>query len=288
MAANLPGASRGSSTYKFEGEEIASLAVSPQLVRWGELDEEHVDFLAADIAKRGQQAPGLVRKRADGQPELIAGRHRRAAVQLINADPSLYGLPGPIPFIAVYRELGDEDAIRASFAENTGKPLTVMDLAHAATRFSAFEWPNDKIASIISTPWHKVTPARVSQLKAYIRLPYRVQSLLHRSTIPESCARAMLVMGLDGEAMEEMAGQIERGEMRPGEVVALAGKKQREKGKRARRSIKDVRELCERVGTGKALDFLSWLDGELKGDEGVERIFADGDEDESDVLGEED
>jgi len=275
MAANLPGASRGSSTYKFEGDEIASLAVSPQLVRWGDLDDDHVEFLAHDIAARGQQAPVNVRKRADGLPEMYAGRHRREAVLRINSDPGKYGVPGPVPLIAVYRELSEEAAIRASFAENTGKPLTVMDLAHAATRFSAFDWPNDKIASIISTPWHKVTPARVSQLKSYIRLPHKVQSLLHRGVIPESCARAMLQVGLDGEAMEEMAGQIERGEMKPGEVVALAASEKRKKGKRARRSIKDVRELLERVGTDKAIHFLAWLDGDLRGDEEVEKIFED-------------
>jgi hypothetical protein len=206
---------------------------------------------------------------------MYAGRHRREAVLRINANPEKYGVPGPLPLIAVYRELSEEAAIRASFAENTGKPLTVMDLAHAATRFAAFDWPNDKIASIISTPWHRVSAARVSQLKAYIRLPHKVQSLLHRGVVPESAARAMLVMGLDGEAMEEMAGQVERGEMKAGEVVALAAAHKREKGKRARRSIKDVRELCERLGTDKAVDFLSWLDGELKGDEEVERIFED-------------
>lgn len=280
MAANLPGATRGKSTYKFEGDEIANLRVSPQIGRFEELNEAHVQDLVLKISRQGQRVPVHVRKAADGNPEMTAGRHRRAAVLRINDDPAAVGLPGPIPLIAVYHEMGDEDALRDSFQENTGLPLTVMDLAQAAVNYAAFQWDNQKIASTISTPWHKVSAARVSQLKAYIRLPYRVQSLLHRGTIPESCARAMLTIGLDGAAMEEMAGQIERGEMRPGEVVALAGKKQREKGRKARRSIKDVRELCERVGTDKAMDMLSWLDGEVKDDERVEEIFADQDPDD--------
>lgn len=274
MAATLEGASRGSSTYKFEGDEIANLAVSPQLVRWEELDEAHVDFLALDIAVHGQQSPGLVRRGASGKPELVAGRHRRAAILKINEDPSAYHLPAPIPFIATYQALDEESAIRASFAENTGKPLSVMDLAHAATRFSAFNWDNAKIASIISTPWHRVTPARVSQLKAYMRLPRAVQLLLHRGELPESAARAMLTMGLDADAMVEMVEAL-----KPGEIIAESKRSQRAKGKRARRGTPDVRELCERLRTGKAMDFLSWLDGEVKEDTRVEEIFADDDPD---------
>lgn len=270
MAATLEGASRGSSTYKFEGDEIANLTVSPQLVRWEELDQDHVDFLALDIALHGQQSPGLVRRGANGKPELVAGRHRRAAILKINEDPTAYSLPAPIPFIATYQALDEESAIRASFAENTGKPLSIMDLAHAATRFSAFDWDNAKIASIISTPWHKVSAARVSQLKAYMRLPRAVQRLLHRGELPESAARAMLTMGLDSDAMVEMIETL-----KPGEIIAESKRSQRAKGKKARRSLLDVRETLERIGTDKAMDMLSWLDGEVKEDTRIEEIFAD-------------
>lgn len=284
MAATLEGASRGSSTYKFEGPEIEALAVSPQLVRWEELDQDHVDFLALDIAKHGQQSPGLVRRGANGKPELVAARHRRAAVLKINADPGAYGLPGPIPFIATYQALDEESAIRASFAENTGKPLTVMDLAQAASRFSAFDWDNTKIASIISTPWHKVSAARVSQLKSYIRLPHKVQSLLHRGLLPESAARAMLTMGLDAEAMTEMVEQVERGFMKPGEIVAESKRNQRAKGKRARRSNLDLRELLEGMESEKADKMLDWLDGTLKSDEEIRKIFADHNESDDELA----
>lgn len=277
MAANLPGASRASSTYKFEGPEIAALAVSPQLVRWEDLDHDHVLDLATKIAHEGQIQPVIVRKSANGRPELVAGRHRRAAIIHLNDHLSDYGKTSPFPLKAIFHELSDEDALLASFQENAGKPPTVMDLAKAVINFTRLEWDNAKIAAKMSTPWNRVTQARVSQLKAYIRLPHKVQSLLHRGIIPESCARAMLTIGLDGEAMEEMAGQIERGEMKPGEVVALAAKEKRARGKKARRSIKDVRELLERMvgewDSDKAVNMLSWLDGEVKEDRVVEEIF---------------
>lgn len=275
MAASLEGATRGSSTYKFEGDEIENLAVSPQLVRWEELDEAHVEDLAWKIAKEKQIQPVIVRKAANGKPELVAGRHRRAAILRINEDLQKYGQSAPLPLKAVFIEMDDEDAIRASFQENTGKPPTVMDLAKAAANFSRLEWDNQKIASTLSTPWQRVSAARVSQLKSYIRLPYKVQSMLHRGILPESAARAMLTMGLDAESMEELAWQVERGEMKPGEIIAESKKSQRAKGKKARRSIADVRELLERLRTDRANRFLDWLDGTLKEDTSIEQIFAD-------------
>jgi len=276
MAVILEGASRGRTLYKFEGDEIRKLRVSKQIGRFGELNEEHIQDLMVRIATQGQRVPVHVRKGADGRPEMTAGRHRREAVLRINDDPAAMNLPGPIPLIAVYHEMGDEDALRDSFQENTGLPLTVMDLAQAAVNYAAFDWDNAKIAATISTPWHRVSPARVSQLKAYIRLPYKVQSLLHRGELPESAARAMLTMGLDADAMTEMVETL-----KPGEIIAESKRTQRAKGKRARRSIADVREILERMGTDKAMDMLSWLDGEVKEDARIEEIFTDDDTDAS-------
>lgn len=274
----LAGATRATA-YRFSGDEIATLAESPQLVRWGGLTEGHVAWLATDIAARGQQTPVLVRRAADGKPELVAGRHRRAAILRINADPVAYGLPAEtsVPLLAVYRELSDEEAIRSSFAENTGRPLTCMDLAQTAAQLSRLDWPNKMIAETLSTSHKRITPSRVSQLKDLIRLPTRVQMALHQGTLPESAARAMLRLQLNAATMEMMATQLEEGEIKAGDITALANDARRQAGKMIRRTLYELKTKLDEIGTAKAMDLLAWMDGELKSDKRVEEIFAEED-----------
>lgn len=265
------------------GDEISSLRESPQLVRWGGVDPDHVHYLATLIAAQGQQSPVVVR-RVDGEYELIAGRHRRAAVLRINTSPGEYGLTSPVPLLAVSRKLSDEAAIRASFAENTGRPLTCMDLAHTAESLAALEWPTKTIAAVMSTPHHRISPSRVSQLRSLMRLPERIQAMLHAKSLPESAARAILRLGMDDSAMETVADQLIEGTLRAGEIVAWGNEARRGDGKKVKRTMYDLRTMLEEIagetGSAKAADMLSWLDGEFageKGDEIVRGIFADDD-----------
>lgn len=281
MPATLQGAKRAD-MFRFEGEEINNLAESPQLVRWegggdiGGVDLAHVDYLAADIAQHGQQAPVLVRRRADGRPELIAGRHRKAAIVKINADPGAYGLPGPIPLAAVYKDLNDVEAIGASFAENTGKPLTCMDLAHTAAQLArVMDWSNARIAALLSTPHHPCSPSRVSQLRSLIRLPMRLQRMLHSGAVPESVARAMFRLGVDAEEMEQLSRELEAGALKGSEITSRANAERRAAGKKVKRTIVDLRNKLAELGTAPSLDLLSWLDGDICSDERVAEIFAE-------------
>jgi hypothetical protein len=71
MPTQLAGAKR-TDAFKFEGEEISQLAVSPQLVRWGGLDAEHVEYLRRPVRRPGardRSSPrgvGLRRQRPAG------------------------------------------------------------------------------------------------------------------------------------------------------------------------------------------------------------------------------
>lgn len=279
MTIKLTGATRATA-YRFSGDEIATLAESPQLVRWGGLTEEHVAWLATDIAARGQQTPVLVRRSDDGKPELVAGRHRRAAILRVNADPAAYGLEpdASIDLLAHYRELSDDVAvIKSSFAENTGRPLTCMDLAQGAYQLSELGWPNKVIAETLSTSHKRITPSRVSQLKDLMQLPERVQMALHQGRLPESAARAMLRLQLNATTMEMMATQLEEGEIKAGDITALANDARRQAGKMIRRTLYELKTKLDEMGTAKAMDLLAWMDGELKSDKRVEEIFAEED-----------
>jgi ParB-like chromosome segregation protein Spo0J len=259
----------------FKGREIEYLKESPQIGRWGGLDDNHVTYLAGQIARDGQRVPVGVRKGANGEPELYYGRHRKAAILLINADPSAFNLPGPIPLKYVYENLSEEVALKAAFSENTGKPLTVVDLAHAATRLSSFDYTNDQVSAIISSPHHTISPVRVSQLKALMRLPHSILTRLHNGDIPESAARAMLSLGLDSSGLEEIATQLEKKEIKAGDIIKQANERKRTKGKKVRRSLLDVKELLIGIDTASAADFLSWLDGEHNDEGRIIAIFDD-------------
>lgn len=277
-----PGPTKPAHLLTFTGDEIASLVESPQLVRWGGVDADHVHYLATLIAAQGQQTPVIVRRLPDSGHghELIAGRHRRAAILRINTSPAEYGLPAPIPLLAVARKMSDESAIRVSFAENTGRPLTCMDLAHTAEALAAppLDWPMKTIASVMSTPHHRISPSRVSQLRSLMRLPERIQAMLHAKKLPESVARAILRLGMDDAAMEVVADQLVDGTLRAGEIVAMANEARRDDGKKVKRTMFDLRGKLDEIGTGPAMDLLAWLDGEFpgeRGDEIVEGIFAE-------------
>jgi ParB-like chromosome segregation protein Spo0J len=255
--------------------DIASLQEFAQVGRWGELNQAHVDYLAVEIARDGQRAPVLVRTGPNGKPELVAGRHRKAAVLQINGDLETYGRTEPLPLFYVLQEMDDMAAAQAAFAENTGLPLTCMDLAKAVMSYSNMGWNDEKIAQTLNAPHHKVSKTRVSQLRSLIRLPHSIQESLHRGTMPESAARALIALQIDREEMETIAEKLRKGEMRAAELSSRAAQERRAKGKRVKRTINDLRVKLDDLSTQKSLDFLAWLDGEVNDDEVVDEIFAE-------------
>lgn len=262
MAVTIKGAKRGDLS-KFEGEAINQLEESTQLARWAGTDNEHVVSLARSIAEHGQTTPVLIRKRGDGTPELVAGRHRKAAIQLINEDPSEYGLPGPVPLLAVYKELDDSEAFKASIEENTGRPLSCMDLSYAAIQMSkVLDWESAAIAEALTTSFRKVSPSRVSQLKALNSLPMSIKRRLHKGTLKESVARAMLRLQLGAEELEALAKQLEDGEIKPSEITAMANQKRRGEGKKVKRSLSELLALLEELGTNSSADVYNYMNGD--------------------------
>jgi ParB family chromosome partitioning protein len=274
MSTKLDGAAR-TDAYRFEGEEIANLAEFQQ-IRFGGLDEDQVESLARKIAREGQRRNVLVRKRADGQPELVDGRNRKAAILRINANLSEYGVPRPLPLLATYRAMSDEEAARAAFGENNdGLPIKFMDLAISAARFENFGWDRPTIAAVMSTPHRPITPARISQLLALVPLPRPVQDALHSGALPESVARQMIRLKLGATEMERVSREVIAGRMKAADLTSEANSRRRSEGRKLKRTLPDLRARLTALGTDRAMDMLAWLNGDVPGEDAIDGLFAD-------------
>jgi ParB/RepB/Spo0J family partition protein len=271
MPTKIEGAQR-TDAFRFAPAEAKALRVSDNLCRWGGLDAAHVERLARDIAARGQLQPVIVRKTSDGLPELIGGRHRHAAILLLNEDPARFNLPGPVDLLAIYRQMTDAEAVAASVAENGSKPLSPVDMAATIGRLRNLGWENGRIAELLH-----ITAARASQLFGLLALPDAVLRQVHGGEIPEAAARAMLKLHLP--AAEAMAAGVAlaKREIRAGDLLRRAAARRREGGKAVKRTLADLRTFLGGLDTAASADLLSWLDGEpTVTDEVIAAHLADG------------
>lgn len=261
MARALAGATRSGTEYLFAGDEIAALRAIDQ-IRWEQLTPDHVDELAKSIAAVGQQDPILVRLAADGKPELVAGQHRRAAILQINADPSVYGAPGPLRMSAVFRDLDDEQALLAAYSENAHtRPLTAVDLAHTAHRFKAFDWTDKRIAEAMTTSHDRITQPRISQLLKLHRAPHAIKQALHGGAINESAVRAILATGRPPDEMIILAEGVAAGEMTVRQIAESNADEKRTGGKVVKRTLAEVESFLRALDTHDAGLLLSWING---------------------------
>jgi ParB/RepB/Spo0J family partition protein len=269
----LVGATRSGTEYSFAGDEIATLRAIDQ-IRWEELTPDHVDELAKSIAEVGQQDPVLVRLAADGKPELVAGRHRRAAILQINADLGAYGAPGPMRMSAVFRDLDDEQALIAAYSENAHtRPLTVIDLAHTAHRFKTFEWTDKRIAEAMTTSHYRITQPRVSQLLKLHRAPHAIKQALHGGAIKESAVRSILATGRPPDDMVTLAEGIASGELTVRQLTERNASDKRAGGAVVKRTLAEVEAFLKALDTHDAGLLLSWINGTSVDQSAVIAIF---------------
>jgi ParB family transcriptional regulator, chromosome partitioning protein len=106
------------------------------------IDPAHIDELAAQIAIDGLNQPIVVRKRADGKFELIAGRHRHGAFKMLGRER--------IP--AYVRAYTDAQAARMLTADNSlHRKLADFELYLHASMLEAgnFTRTKDELASVL-------------------------------------------------------------------------------------------------------------------------------------------
>jgi ParB/RepB/Spo0J family partition protein len=216
----------------------------------------NIEELAGQIAKDGQLQLGLVRINAQGEPVLIAGHRRAAAIRLINEDPSRFGLAGPLGFNVRVKKATDEEAIELNLSENLDRDdLSPVDKAFAARQLEEIlGWDRKRIAARL-----RVGESRISGLLTIFEHSQRIINLIHEGRIKE--AQAKHFKGLPEEQINAFADRIEAGE-KPAKVVAETKEAHRSAGSKKARTLAEARTALKEAKSDRAFNLLCWLDGD--------------------------
>jgi len=205
--------------------------------------EESLQELAASIRAQGLMQPVVVRPRAQGGYELIAGERRWRAAQLAGLER--------IP--VVVKEVSDERASAMALIENIQREdLNPLEEAMALQRLrDEFELTQQQVADALGK-----SRVAVTNLLRLLNLAPAVRDMLEQGAIEMGHARALVT--LDPTDQERLARDIADRQLSVRQAEALVRQIQAGGQRRARpvgdRSVRDPdtrrleQELSERVG----------------------------------------
>jgi ParB family chromosome partitioning protein len=158
----------------------------------GHVDEQELAELAASITANGVVQPILVRPRADGRFQLIAGERRWRASRLA----------GKKTIPAILRQVSDEQAMEITIVENLQRSdLNPMEQARAFERLAReFHMTQEQMAT--RTGKDRVSVANFMRL---LKLPESIQQLVESNQLSFGHAKALL--GLNHHPGMEKAAQ---------------------------------------------------------------------------------
>jgi ParB family transcriptional regulator, chromosome partitioning protein len=213
--------------------------------------------LTESVRAQGIVQPVLVRSRASGGYELIAGERRWRAAR----DAGLKTVP------AVVRDAGDRETVLLGLVENVAREnLSPVEEARAyAMLIDEFGLPLGEVAEKVG----KSKPA-VSNRIRLLELPEDVLAMLERKQLTEGHARAILAVS-DHEARRKLAREI----IRKGMSVRAAERAARWAGARTRPRRQPVRLDPALVARAKAAaDVITGFSTRVRGGR-LEVPFAD-------------
>jgi ParB family transcriptional regulator, chromosome partitioning protein len=148
-------------------------------------DEEALAALAASLAERGMQQPVLVRPKAGGMYELVAGERRWRAARIAGLDS--------IPALIRARE--DGEALEAALIENMAREdLNPIEEARAcAALVEELGLTREEVGRRLGR-----SRVAVSNLVRLLDLPDPVLALLQEGALSEGHGRALLLAGDHG------------------------------------------------------------------------------------------
>lgn len=180
MDALLPTGPAGSSsdTFKARIEELHPNRFQPR----SNFDEKTLNDLASSLREKGFLQPLLVRKRAGGGYEIVAGERRWRAAQRAG----IFEVP------VVIRDLSDKDAFEAALVENLQRDdLNPLEEARAFQRAIAeHNHTQDSIASFTGKD-----RSTIAILLRLLKLPKFILDRIASRELTEGHARALLVAG---------------------------------------------------------------------------------------------
>jgi ParB/RepB/Spo0J family partition protein len=248
-------------SFTIRPEGIAEI-LDPLNLKFGLRD---VTGLAKQIAEGGggpgkpfQHTPVIVTKNKDGKTVLVAGRRRRAAIELINSDPAAWELPGPLGLRAVlYGQLSEEEILTIQISENRDReaknsPMDDAQTAHILEE--RFCWSRERIAKEL-----RIKPSRVRKLLVLMDQPERVRLAVHEGRLKES--HAVLFGKLPLDRVDSLMDAVDAGTS-PKELLAQLKSTRRSLGTRQPRTLAEARTALQEIGGERATNLLAWLDGD--------------------------
>lgn len=226
-----------------------------------EFSEERLAELAASIKSQGLMQPIVVRPRAQGGYELIAGERRWRAARLAG----LERLP------AIVKDVSDEQASAMALIENIQREdLNPLEEAFALQRLrDEFELTQQQVADAVGK-----SRVAVANLLRLLNLAPPVRELLERGVIEMGHARALLA--LEGLEQERAAREVADKQLSVRQTEVLVRQRQQRlaggggsrpaRGRSAARDADTVRleqELSDRIGAPVSIHHGSGGRGQL-------------------------
>jgi len=173
-----------------------------------EFAPKDLDELAASIREKGIVQPVLVRPKADGQFELVAGERRLRAAKLV-------GL-AQIP--AIVREMDDADSLEIALIENIQRAdLNPVEEALGYQQLMGqFSLTQEEVAQKVGKD-----RSSVANTLRLLKLPEPVLNLVKTGQISEGHARAILTCE-EAEMMERLAEKVIRDSLSVRETERIA------------------------------------------------------------------
>ena len=204
------------------------------------MHKETLEELADSIKNQGVLQPLLVREKASGRYEIIAGERRWRAAQIAG----LKSVPVSI------KKVNNNDAAKIALVENLQREdLNAMDQSRGLQRLQMeFNLSQEELAKSIGK-----SRSAVTNLLRLSKLDKKVQSYLESGEIEMGHARALL--GVDGDTQVALAEEIIKQSLSVREAEKLASRKKTTK-KSVQKTTKDPnitsleRELSEDLGAG--------------------------------------
>ena len=204
------------------------------------MHKETLEELADSIKNQGVLQPLLVREKASGRYEIIAGERRWRAAQIAG----LKSVPVSI------KKVNNNDAAKIALVENLQREdLNAMDQSRGLQRLQMeFNLSQEELAKSIGK-----SRSAVTNLLRLSKLDKKVQGYLESGEIEMGHARALL--GVDGATQVALAEEIIKLSLSVREAEKLVSKKRTTK-KSTQKTTKDPniisleRELSEGLGAG--------------------------------------
>jgi len=232
-------------TYTAPAEiSIDQIEVNPFQPRH-DFDPHELEELTASIREKGIVQPVMVRPRADGKYELVAGERRLRAAKLAG----LAQIPVTI------REVNDSECLEIALIENIQRSdLNPMEEAQAYHQLmTQFNLTQDEMSKKVGKD-----RSSVANTLRLLKLPESVRELVKKNRLSEGHARALLSLD-NAEMIERLANKIVRDNLSVREVERIAQGMKPEKITKGRRlketEIKDPHtrqleeELRRKLGT---------------------------------------